>query len=277
MMVCSPISETLQIPTYDIAKTGKKRKAEDEVEDPSNSKKSKKGVTPKITKGRLKGPVDLDKQCGVINDKNLPCSRSLTCKSHSMGAKRAVTGRSQRYDDLLLAWNREHNPKFVEPVKRETKAEKKEKKDKEKAEKKRLAAEAASAAGEAAAAAGAGTKKAEGATKSKKKKTGGGTQAASQAAATTITQPKNEDDEDWDALDSDEEYDTLVRSVHTAQARGIVAQPLAVPNDISPWFVVRRERLRNCHHQLSMALNSTFPASASLGRPGFMSSTGRIP
>ncbi|KAF8817583.1 SCA7-domain-containing protein, partial [Phlegmacium glaucopus] len=58
----------------------------------------------KVTKGRLKGPVDYDKQCGVINDKNLPCSRSLTCKSHSMGAKRAVQGRSRNYDELLLEW-----------------------------------------------------------------------------------------------------------------------------------------------------------------------------
>ena len=33
-----------------------------------------------------RGPVNLDRQCGVINNKGLPCSRSLTCKSHSMGA-----------------------------------------------------------------------------------------------------------------------------------------------------------------------------------------------
>ncbi len=52
-----------------------------------------------------KGPIDVDKQCGVINDKGLPCSRSLTCKSHSMGAKRAVEGRSApiRYAAVRVA------------------------------------------------------------------------------------------------------------------------------------------------------------------------------
>ncbi|EIW72129.1 hypothetical protein TREMEDRAFT_24715, partial [Tremella mesenterica DSM 1558] len=49
-------------------------------------------------------PINLDKQCGVINDKLLPCSRSLTCKSHTVGAKRAVIGRSQPYDVLYLEW-----------------------------------------------------------------------------------------------------------------------------------------------------------------------------
>ena len=116
----------------DASKKGKKRKAEDDdptPDDPSAPKKKKPAT--KVTKGRAKGPVDLDKQCGVINDKGLPCSRSLTCKSHSMGAKRAVLGRSKPYDELLLEWNRLNNPNFVEPVKRETKAERKERKEKE--------------------------------------------------------------------------------------------------------------------------------------------------
>ena len=60
-----------------------------------------------------RGPVDLDRQCGVINDKGLPCSRSLTCKSHSMGAKRNVPGRSQPYDKLLFEWQKATNPAFV--------------------------------------------------------------------------------------------------------------------------------------------------------------------
>ncbi|KAI0821563.1 SCA7, zinc-binding domain-containing protein [Irpex lacteus] len=105
----------------------KKRKAEDDEptpEDPSAPKK-KKAAT-KVTKGRVKGPVDLDQHCGVINDKGLPCSRSLTCKTHSMGAKQ---------------------PQLREPVKRESKAAKKERKEKEKAEKKKAAQEAAIAAG----------------------------------------------------------------------------------------------------------------------------------
>ena len=123
-------------------KKGKKRKAEDEVPNPDDPSAPK---AKKPARGRAKGPVDYDKQCGVINDKGLPCSRFLTCKSHSMGAKRSVQGRSKPYDELLLEWNRAHNPNWVEPVKKESKAERKERKEREKAEKKRLAMEAAAA------------------------------------------------------------------------------------------------------------------------------------
>jgi hypothetical protein len=52
----------------------------------------------------LLGPIDLDKQCGVILPNNLPCSRSLTCKTHSMSLKRGVVGRSQPYDVLYAAY-----------------------------------------------------------------------------------------------------------------------------------------------------------------------------
>lgn len=52
--------------------------------------------------GRVKGPLDLDKQCGVVASIGVPpCARSLTCKSHSMSSKRAVEGRSKPYDVLL--------------------------------------------------------------------------------------------------------------------------------------------------------------------------------
>ncbi|KAI9275465.1 SCA7, zinc-binding domain-containing protein [Phascolomyces articulosus] len=64
--------------------------------------KQKAKATPK-----QKAPLDLDKQCGVIQGpNNTPCTRSLTCKSHSMGAKRAVAGRSQPYDVLLSAYQK---------------------------------------------------------------------------------------------------------------------------------------------------------------------------
>lgn len=192
--------------------------------------------------------MDYDKQCGVINDKNLPCSRSLTCKSHSMGAKRAVQGRSKGYDELLLEWNRKNNPNWVEPVKRETKAEKKEKREKEKAEKKRLALEAAAAAGVditkkgAAAAWGAGTKK-------------GGKKAAAAAAAVAARLAEGDDGtENYDDIDSEAEVDSLVKSVRTAQNKGIIGVPLAIPCNASSWFVTRREKLRNCRDLLQNAL-----------------------
>ncbi|CAG8622388.1 10873_t:CDS:2 [Dentiscutata erythropus] len=72
--------------------------------DPSTEKKKKTKEKKKKIKpvGRNKGPIDLDKQCGVIQyPKTTPCTRSLTCKTHSVGSKRAVQGRSKRYDELL--------------------------------------------------------------------------------------------------------------------------------------------------------------------------------
>jgi SAGA-associated factor 73 len=79
-------------------------------EEAQEAKKKKKKS---LLSARKKGPTDVDTQCGVINDKGLPCSRSLTCKSHSMGAKRAVPGRSRAYDALLLDWQKIHNPALV--------------------------------------------------------------------------------------------------------------------------------------------------------------------
>lgn len=235
------------------ASKSKKRKAEEEIptpDDPSAPKKKKPAT--KVTKGRIKGPVDFDRQCGVINDKNLPCSRSLTCKSHSMGAKRAVQGRSKPYDELLLEWNRLNNPNFVEPPKKESKEQRKERKEKEKAEKKRQALEAAAAAGvdltkkgAIAAVTGAVTKK------SKK-----GTTAATVAATVTSATVIGQDDvyENLDDLDSEAEVDSLTNAVRAAQSSGLIGVPLAVPCDAGSWFVARRERLRSCHQFVASAL-----------------------
>lgn len=194
--------------------------------------KKKKPAT-KITKGRAKGPVDLDRQCGVINDKSLPCSRALTCKSHSMGAKRAVQGRSKNYDDLLNDFNKERNPNYVEPVKRQSKAERKEKKEKEKAEKKAAAA--------AASAATVGSNP-------KKKK------PAAPNQPTGVVVQEEPEDENMDDVDSEAELESMVKAVRHAQAIGVVGVPLAIPYDAGTWFIARRERLRNCKDMLASAL-----------------------
>ncbi|KAF5369228.1 hypothetical protein D9757_010033 [Collybiopsis confluens] len=238
----------------------KKRKASPSSSLPGEplSKKTKKQPLPKITKGRAKGPVDYDKQCGVINDKGLPCSRSLTCKSHSMGAKRAVQGRSRAYDDLLRDWQREHNPNYVEPVKRETKKEKKEKKEREKAERKKAIEEAALKLGldpsskegrKAGAAATGHTIAAAKHTTSKR------AQAVAAAAAGSGNTLDDGENENYDDVDSEAEMEELVSVVRSARMNGIIAQPLAVPSDVSSWFVERRERLRCTHHLISAALN----------------------
>ncbi|KAI8047085.1 SCA7, zinc-binding domain-containing protein [Gilbertella persicaria] len=100
----------------------KKRKRKDYMEDENNKdspqsttefseidsekkKKEKKSKQKAIPK--KKAPLDLDRQCGVlIPPNNHPCTRSLTCKIHSMGAKRAVEGRSQPFNDLLAAYQK---------------------------------------------------------------------------------------------------------------------------------------------------------------------------
>jgi SAGA-associated factor 73 len=246
--------------SLDPSKKGKKRKASPTPDDPSQPPKKKNKPMTKVTKGRFKGPVDYDKQCGVINDKNLPCSRSLTCKSHSMGAKRAVQGRSRPYGDLLLDWNRANNPNWVEPAKKETKAEKKEKREREKAEKKRLQIEAAAAAGidltkkGSGGVWGSGTKK-------------GGKKAA--IAAVRLAEG-GEEVENLNDIDSEAEVNDLVKAVRSGRDRGVTSVPLAVPCDAGTWFVARKERLRTCRELLAGALtgNSGLAAAGAGGRLG---------
>ena len=92
--------------------TSKKRKAEGEADKAPTKKKTKKEIEaakPKIPKP--KGPVDVEKQCGVLLPNGQMCARSLTCKSHAMGAKRAVPGRSLPYDLLLQQYQKKNQAK----------------------------------------------------------------------------------------------------------------------------------------------------------------------
>lgn len=147
-----------------------------------------------------------------------------------MGAKRAVPGRSRPYNDLLLEWNRQNNPNFVEPVKRETKKEKKEKKDREREEKKKLMDQ----------------KKAQNAAK----KSGGKKGASAPAPVVESVEEMEED------VDSEVELDLMVLAVREARNRGRIGIPMAVSEEVgmSSWFVVRREKVRCCRDQLLGAL-----------------------
>jgi len=69
-------------------------------------KKAKDNDNTKKPAKKKKGPIDLDKQCGVMTENGTVCTRSLTCKIHSVSAKRAVQGRSQDYDTLYRATSR---------------------------------------------------------------------------------------------------------------------------------------------------------------------------
>lgn len=88
---------------------GKKRKADEKLpKEPKAKKKKEKAAKPEP---KPKAPVDVEKQCGVPLPNGQLCARSLTCKSHSMGAKRAVMGRSQPYDVLLAAYQKKNQAK----------------------------------------------------------------------------------------------------------------------------------------------------------------------
>jgi len=90
-------------------KAGKKRKAEDDGK--GGSAKKKKKDDPKAKAAKPKGPVDVERQCGVPLPNGGLCARSLTCKSHSMGAKRGVPGRSAPYDLLLAQYQKKNQAK----------------------------------------------------------------------------------------------------------------------------------------------------------------------
>ncbi|OAV91320.1 hypothetical protein PTTG_08230 [Puccinia triticina 1-1 BBBD Race 1] len=83
-----------------------------------NERKEKKRLEEEARKAkklsRAKGgPVNVNEQCGVlVPPNNTPCARSLTCKTHSMGAKRSVPGRSAPYDVLLNEWQKKNNPNW---------------------------------------------------------------------------------------------------------------------------------------------------------------------
>lgn len=94
----------------DGAKKGKKRKLENDDGKPGSKKKNKKDE-PKPKGAKPKGPVDVEKQCGVLLPNGGYCARSLTCKSHSMGLKRAVPGRSLPYDMLLAQYQKKNQAK----------------------------------------------------------------------------------------------------------------------------------------------------------------------
>ncbi|KAL8731454.1 MAG: hypothetical protein Q9166_003429 [cf. Caloplaca sp. 2 TL-2023] len=97
--------------TNDNSKKTKKRKAEIEADKEPKKKKLKKDEPPKPKIPKPKGPVDVEKQCGVVLPNGGYCARSLTCKSHSMGAKRGVPGRSMPYDFLLAQYQKKNQAK----------------------------------------------------------------------------------------------------------------------------------------------------------------------
>lgn len=101
--------------TNDKSKATKNNKDDKENKNEPPNKKAKterKKKEPKQKSAKNKGPVDVERQCGVPLPNGGFCARSLTCKTHSMGAKRAVLGRSAPYDQLLAAYQRKNQAKI---------------------------------------------------------------------------------------------------------------------------------------------------------------------
>jgi SAGA-associated factor 73 len=81
--------------------------------DSTSALKKDKKERLKVSTAKPKGPVDVERQCGVPLPNGQLCARSLTCKSHSMGAKRAVPGRSVPYDVLLANYQKKNQVKLA--------------------------------------------------------------------------------------------------------------------------------------------------------------------
>lgn len=107
----SPKKAAAKASTAEGPKKSKKRKADGEGEKEPKKKKLKKDEPPKPKLPKQKGPVNVELQCGVALPNGGFCARSLTCKSHSMGAKRSVPGRSLPYDQLLGMYQKKNQAK----------------------------------------------------------------------------------------------------------------------------------------------------------------------
>lgn len=70
----------------------------DKKQDSSSSASSRRHFNKKVTEREFNADV----HCGVMDlTARKPCTRSLTCKTHSLSQRRAVPGRRKRFDTLL--------------------------------------------------------------------------------------------------------------------------------------------------------------------------------
>lgn len=91
----------------------KKLMAQREKEGKKKEQKKKQQAKPKAAAAKAKGPVDVETHCGVPLPSGGHCARSLTCKTHLMGAKRAVPGRLAPYDVLLQQYQKRNKAKMA--------------------------------------------------------------------------------------------------------------------------------------------------------------------
>ncbi|ODV60995.1 SCA7-domain-containing protein [Ascoidea rubescens DSM 1968] len=102
-------TKKIKLPKEKKVKAPKEKK----VKAPKEKAKQKEKKQKPLPKIKIKLPVDVEIQCGVLSSNGVLCGRSLTCKMHSMGLKRAVPGRSASYDILLAAYQRKNQVKMA--------------------------------------------------------------------------------------------------------------------------------------------------------------------
>jgi len=225
------------------------------MEDTPPKKKSKKENKPPGDSGkggRFKGPINLDIHCGVINDKGVPCSRKLTCKSHAMGPKRAVVGRSRPFDELQQEMLR-LNPKYKEPMKRKSKEEKAAEKAREKEEKRLEKEREKGLKNEEKAKLAAGKAALKATVVPGMKVIGGGKKkgtAAQRAAAAAAEAAELEAERQ---LDSEEEVDALVLVAQRLKKR---SQPITPVPGATLFFLQRMANYAPCRDELLEALGA---------------------
>ena len=93
---------------------------------PATTAASSKDSKDKPSVAKPKAPVDVERQCGVPLANGQLCARSLTCKSHAMGAKRSVPGRSLPYDILLSQYQKKNQAKLQKAAMERNAAEERE-------------------------------------------------------------------------------------------------------------------------------------------------------
>ncbi|KAF7380750.1 hypothetical protein HZH66_014126 [Vespula vulgaris] len=99
----SPLETTLQTVQTATTSTGSGSIASSSpVKSPGNSGQTRRKRL-KTDRSLLKDrEYDPDRHCGVLNEETgKPCTRSLTCKAHTVSLRRTVIGRSKTFDKLL--------------------------------------------------------------------------------------------------------------------------------------------------------------------------------
>ncbi|XP_063981585.1 ataxin-7-like protein 1 isoform X2 [Diachasmimorpha longicaudata] len=97
--ISSGVNATVPVPSSPVKSPGNNTSISNTTTTNNGTKRKRL----KAERGLLKDrEYDPDRHCGVWNDETgKPCTRSLTCKAHTVSLRRTVAGRSKSFDKLL--------------------------------------------------------------------------------------------------------------------------------------------------------------------------------